>query len=298
MKVLITGNSSLPGYRATLAMLGRGFEVIGTYLTHEIPLEHDSLTKVRADIRNFNELSELFKKYKPEVVLHMAAYGDVDGCEKNRDLAWDVNVRGTTNVVRLASKFSEYILYLSTDYVFDGLKGEYREFDPPNPINYYGLTKLCGEIVVMSSDIKHSIVRASSIYGFGPGRENFAKLLVKKLGKKEPVRAIYNQYTSPTQATLLAKAILEIVEKRLTGIFHIVGERMSRFEFALKIAEALRLDKSLIKQASMEEMKWFAKRPTDSSLSANVTKKQLEVDFFSMEEAMKTLQEEYLTLER
>jgi dTDP-4-dehydrorhamnose reductase len=135
-------------------------------------------------------------------------------------------------------------------------------------------------------------VRASSIYGFGPGRTNFAKYLVEKLRAGEPVKALVDQYTSPTQASLLAKAVLEIVEEGMEGVFHVVGERMSRYEFAIRVAEALGLDKSLIQRAEMREMRWVARRPRDSSLNCEETRRRIKTDFHSTHVALKTLKEE------
>lgn len=293
MRILITGGSSLPGYRAILALIKRGFNVIATYLTHEIPIDNSFLEKVNVDVRDYNALSSLFKRYRPDVVIHMAAYGDVDGCERNPSLAWEVNVKGTVNIVKLAGNYSDFILYLSTDYVFDGDRGNYSEFDAPYPVNYYGLTKLCGEVSVLSSNIDSAIVRASSIYGFGPGRKNFAKFLIERLSSNEVVRALTDQFTSPTQASLLADAISEIVENRFTGIFHIVGERLSRYDFALKVAEIFGFDKGLIREATMESFKWFARRPRDSSLNCDFTRKMLKTNFYSLEKALDILKREY-----
>lgn len=292
MKVLITGASSLPGYRTTLVMLDRGYEIIATYMTHEIPITHACLMKIRADIRDYQSLKTLFEEHKPNVVIHMAAYGDVDGCESNRTLAWETNVTGSINIAKLAREYSEYMLYLSTDYVFDGRRGMYSEYDPPCPINYYGLTKMCGEVATLSSGLDCSIVRASSIYGFGPGRKNFAKFLVEKLSAGEKVRALIDQFTSPTQASLLAEAISEIVERRLTGIFHVVGERLSRYDFAMKVAELFNFDKNLVEKAEMREFKWLAPRPVDASLSCKRTRETLKTDFYSTERALRTLKEE------
>jgi len=292
MRVLITGASSLPGYRTALIMLKRGHEVIGTCFSHEIPINHERMVKVKVDIRNREALETLFKEHEPDVVVHMAAYGDVDGCEKNKSLAWSVNVLGAVNIVNMTRKHSEYMLYLSTDYVFDGQRGMYNERDPPCPLNYYGLTKMCGEVAVLSSGVKSSIVRASSIYGFGPGRKNFAKFLMEKLRAGEKVRALVDQFTTPTQASLLAEAVAEIIERKLTGIFHIVGEKMSRYEFAIRVAEALGLDRSLIDEARMKDFSWLAPRPRDASLSCEFTKKVLKTDFYSIEKAMTTLKRE------
>jgi len=254
MKILITGASSLPGYRTTLEALRKGHEVVGLYHIHPIPIENEKLKKVSIDITQLNDLKRLIVEEKPDIIIHVAALGDVDLCEKDIALAWRTTVEPSMEIASMASKMGCFAVYLSTDYVFDGERGNYKEHDVPNPINYYGLTKLIGEIAFRPSCQKCAIVRASSIYGFGPGRINFAKYLVEKLKAGEPIKALIDQYTSPTQATLLGKAIIEIVEEKMSGIFHVAGERMSRYEFAIKIADILGLDKSLIQVAEMKEM--------------------------------------------
>jgi dTDP-4-dehydrorhamnose reductase len=293
MKILITGASSLPGYRTTQEALNKGHEVIAIYNTHPIPIENDKLTKIKLDIRDYLRVQELLEREKPEVIIHMAALGNVDQCEKEKKLAWEVNVQATINIARFASKTSSFIVYLSTDYVFDGEKGNYAEDTPPNPVDYYGLTKLMGEIACMSANTDYAIVRASSIYGFGPGRSNFAKFLVEKLSKGEPIKALVDQYTTPTQASLLAKAVMEIIERGLKGVFHTVGKKMNRYEFALEVAEVIGLDKSLIKQARMDEMSWYAKRPKDSSLNCNFTRKLITIDFHTNYSTFKMLKQEF-----
>jgi len=292
LKILVTGASSLPGYRLIREALERGHEIIGLHYSNPIPLKNEKLTKIKLDIRDTSSLSNLIINKQPEVIVHMAALGNVDQCEKDHDLAWNVTARPSMAIASIARKIGVFVLYLSTDYVFDGIRGGYKEKDPPAPINYYGLVKLVGEIASQSVD-KYAIVRASSIYGFGPGRMNFAKFLINKLQNSEEVRALVDQYTTPTQATLLAKALIEIIEEKLTGIFHVTGERLSRYDFAVKVAEKLGFDKTLIKPAKMEEMNWIAKRPKDSSLNCEETRKRLKIDFHSTEYALETLKKEY-----
>jgi dTDP-4-dehydrorhamnose reductase len=291
MKILITGASSLPGYRTLLEALKKENEIIALYYNNSIPIENKKLKKISIDITKLNDLRKLLFEERPEVVIHMAAIGDVDLCEKNKELAWKTTVNSSIEIASIALKLGFFVIYLSTDYIFDGEKGNYKENDIPNPINYYGITKLMGEIAFLSCS-NCAIVRASSIYGFGPGRMNFAKYIYEKLKAREYVKALIDQYTSPTQASLLGKAIIEISEKKLEGIFHIVGERMSRYEFAIKIAETLGLDKSLIKKAEMKDMNWIAKRPKDSSLNYDETKKRIKTNFYSTKIALKTLTED------
>jgi dTDP-4-dehydrorhamnose reductase len=292
LKILITGASSLPGYRVTLEALRRRYEVVGLYHTHQIPIEDEKLKKVLIDISQLDNLRRLIIEEDPDIIIHMAALGDVDLCEKDKELAWKTTVEPSMEIASIASRIGCFTVYLSTDYVFDGERGDYREYDTPNPVNYYGLTKLMGEIAFRSSCLSYAIVRASSIYGFGPGRMNFAKYLVEKLKAGETVKALIDQYTSPTQATLLGRAVIEIAEEKMKGIFHIVGERMSRYEFAVKVADVLGLDKSLIQTAEMKEMKWLAKRPRDSSLNYDETKRRIKTNFYSTEIALKVLKEE------
>jgi dTDP-4-dehydrorhamnose reductase len=292
MKVLITGASSLPGYRTALEALRREHEVIGLHHSHPIPIEDERLKKVSIDITRPGGLRRLILEEGPDVVIHMAALGDVDLCERDKALAWRTTVEPSVEIASAASRVGSFAVYLSTDYVFDGERGNYRERDVPNPVNYYGLVKLMGEIAFLSSCPSCAIVRASSIYGFGPGRTNFAKHLFEKLRAGEAVRALIDQYTSPTQASLLGRAVMEVAEGKLEGIFHVVGERMSRYEFAIRVAEALGLDKSLVQRAEMKDMRWMAKRPRDSSLSCEETRRRIKTDFHSTEVALKALREE------
>lgn len=294
MKILITGASSLPGFRTVEEALEEGYEVLAIHHTSPIPIDHERLKKVKLDIRNLEGFKKIMLVEKPDVVVHMAALGDVDLCERDRGLAWSTTAEPSIALARWASEAQALLIYLSTDYVFDGESGNYREHDPPNPVNYYGLVKLVGEVASRSSTADYAIVRASSIYGLGPGRVNFAKFLIEKLAKGERVKALIDQYTTPTQARLLAEAVLEIVDRRLTGIFHVVGERMSRYEFALRLARTLGFDENLIEKAEMKDMKWFAKRPRDSSLNSEHTRSILKTDFRSSGKAFKTLREEYM----
>lgn len=284
MRVLVTGSSSLPGFRIWKIFEEKGGEVLPLCFEHRIK------NCISLDITS--SLSPSIINFKPEVIIHTAAYGDVDGCEVNKERAYRVNVLGTLNVFKLAREASSFLIYLSTDYVFDGERGDYKEYDIPNPVNYYGLTKLLGEAIVSSGE--GAIVRASSIYGFGSGRSNFAKFLFERLSKGEKVKALVDQFTTPTQASLLAEAIYEIAKRGIKGVHHVVGEKMSRFEFAITLAKALSLNEDLIDRAKMEEFNWKAKRPRDSSLSCSFTMERLSTDFHSKERAMEALKKELL----
>lgn len=293
MKILVTGASSLPGYRTVEEALRRGHEVVALRLRNPVTINNVRLREYAIDLRELESFRDLVFRERPDVVVHMAALGNVDECEKNKRQAWNVNVRPSMALASWACKLGYFLVYLSTDYVFDGERGFYEEGDPPAPVNYYGLTKLMGEVATMSSASGWAVVRASSIYGFGPGRKNFAKFLVERLSRGLEVKALTDQYTSPTHAKLLAEAIMEIVKRRLTGIFHVVGERFSRYDFALMVAENLGFEKSLVIPVNMKEFSWYARRPRDSSLLCEESRKRLKTDFYSTARAMRVLRKEY-----
>jgi len=289
MKILVTGISSLPGYKTVLEGAKRGHEVVGIY--------HERVPSLKAkaislDLTKRIQTHDVIMKERPDAIIHIAGMGNVDGCEQEKGKCYALNYITTLNLTKIANALGIYMIYLSTDYVFDGQKGNYGENETPNPINYYGLTKLLGESVVKSLS-NYAIVRTSTIYGIGVGRPNFAMFLLEKLGKGEEVKAVSDQFTSPTNATLLARALIEVAEKRLIGTFHVAGERLSRYEFAVRLSRKLGFDEKLIKESYAREMKWKAKRPLDSSLDFSYTKELIDIDFYSTENSLEILKEEY-----
>ncbi len=246
---------------------------------------------VKFDVSNRELVSEAFSRVKPDVVVHAASVTDVDKCELNKELAWKVNVEGTKNIVQAAKTVSSFLIYISTDYVFNGQKGNYKESEKPDPINYYGLTKLEAEELVKTEG-EYFVARPSVIYGSTPaaGKVNFALWLIETLSKDERVRIVTDQWNTPTLNSNLAEMTLEVVERRLTGTYHLCGAtRLSRFDFAQQIAETFGLDKNLIDPVLSSKFTWPAKRPTDSSLDTLKAKQTLQNKPLSIGEALKRL---------
>lgn len=295
VRVLVTGASGLLGSKLVAELVSRGYEVVAIHNRNPVMLEHEKLVKIKLDITNRTLLEDLILRARPDVIIHCAAYTDVDGCERDKEWAWRVNVEATRSIVRAARVVRSYLIYVSTDYVFDGEKGMYREDDIPNPVNYYGLTKLIGEELVRASDLLYTIVRPSAIYGVGGSKKSFAEYVAEKLSRGERVRALVDQFVSPTHNTLLAKTIVEIVEMRPMGTIHVAGERMSRYEFAIRIAKALGLPTELIEGARMEEMRhWIAKRPRDSSLDTSKARALFRTRFFDTDLALDLFKREWM----
>ncbi len=274
MRVLITGGSGLFGSKLAEVLAESDYHVYSGYLEH-VPTHGE---KIRIDITDEGNVERVFNRVRPDVVVHAAAFTNVDKCELEREIAYKVNVIGTRYVVNNARKYSSFLVYVSTDYVFDGSKGLYREKDEPNPVNYYGYTKLMGEYEVINNLSEYCIVRPSVIYGSTPasGKTNFVLWVIDKLSGGERIKIVVDQWISPTLNTNLSVMVKEVIERKLSGIFHLSGAtRISRFDFVKAIAKVFDLEVELVIPISMDQLSWVAKRPRDSSLDVSKAMKVL-----------------------
>ncbi len=288
MRVLITGGSGLLGSRLAEIAADRGEEVFSGYC-HHLPVAGE---RIKFDLEDEGEIRDKILEVAPEVVYHTAAMTDVDRCETDRDLAWRINAKSTESVAKSAAEVRAFVVYVSTDYVFDGKRGLYREDDRTDPINHYGLTKLVGERFC------DCVARTSVIYGARPagGKVNFALWLMERLKSGEEVRIVTDQYVTPTLNTNLAKMLLEAGDKRLSGVYHMAGAtRISRYGFARKLAEVFGLDPELVIPAKMSDMIWKAKRPKDSSLDVARAQGVLDDGPHDLEKSLLALREEIET---
>jgi dTDP-4-dehydrorhamnose reductase len=266
MKLLITGASGLYGSKLAEHAVSKQHQVYSVHSQHPATCG----IPVQLDITDKEKVQAEFQKVQPEVVVHGASMTDVDKCELNKELAWKINVDGTRNVAQAAKASNAFLLYISTDYVFDGEKGCYRETDQPSPISYYAYTKLKAEEYVKTHMSEWCIARPSVIYGATPaaGKINFALWLLNKLKNKEQAKVFVDQWNSPTLNTSLAEMTLEVAERKLTGVYHLSGaSRISRYDFALSLAKTFGLDESLLVPTALKDFSFPAKRPRDSSLN-------------------------------
>jgi len=267
MKILIFGASGQLGLELSKILQG---DLIKVYNSNEIEDGY------KLDLINFSMVEDFILKKKPDIIINTAAITDVDKCETKKDIAYKVNAEAVKHIVRAARVIEAYFIQISTDYVFDGQKGLYKEEDLPNPINYYGLTKLLGDTYALSYD-DALVIRTSGIFR----NKGFPIYVYKTLKENKEVNA-FRGYYSPISARKLAEAINEIIQYRKTGIINIAGERISRYELALKIKEKFNLD-GIIKEVDNVKS-WVAKRPFDSSLDISKAKKLLSIDFYSLDE--------------
>ena len=278
--ILVTGVSSLPGWGIAYELSKAGYDILGVYKDHPV----EGIPAVRYDL--LQDPKGIVKLYKPNVLIHVASIGNVDLCEENRELCFKFNVVASRELMVEAYRVGCKIIYLSTDYVFDGYKGLYKEEDTPRPINFYGLTKLIAEQIALS--LNGSVIRVSAVYGPGPGRPNFAKVLWEKLSKGEIVEAAVDQFLSPTFNLHIGRALVRILRlRRDIDILHVAGPRLSRYDYALLVARVFNLKSDLIKSITMDKIPYKAPRPRDSSLDNSRAKKYTELSLNDVESALK-----------
>jgi dTDP-4-dehydrorhamnose reductase len=237
------------------------------------------------NITDASTLDVIRRDTEHPIVLHLAAKADVDGCEKDKELgeegaAYQINVKGTENVVNACRDGNKKIIYISTDFVFDGEntpEGGYREEDKPNPINWYSETKYKGEEVIRNSGLPFLIVRIAYPYlkKEFPLKKDFVHAILGRLQNNQPVTGVTDHLMSPTFLDDIAKALDVLIEQNQTGIFHVVGsEFISPYDAAMKMANVFDLDKSLISKTTREEyFKGKAPRPFNLSLNNDRIKK-------------------------
>ena len=283
MKYLVTGSSGLIGNQIILDLEQSGQTVYSCY--NNIKPLCGIPTKL--NLLNLENISTTFKTIQPDVIIHSAALTDVEKCEMEPELANSINTKATKVIANEANSLNSFLIYLSTDYVFDGKKGLYNEIDSTNPLNHYGKTKIGGEKAIKNCTSKWSIIRTSTPFGTNSFKKTFPVWLIENLQKNKKVNILEDQFTSPTYVPNLSQMILEIIAHNLEGLFHVSGStRISRFEFAKIIAEKLNLDLSLLNPVKLDVMPWKSKRPVDSSLDISKINSILNTKPFSIEKSL------------
>jgi len=229
--------------------------------------QHDLIpfTLEDLDITDFSSVVKKIEEVGPEIVVNCAAYTDVDGCESNKALAYQVNAVGPQNLAIACEMAGAALLQVSTDFIFDGSKGSpYQEFDLPNPLSVYGLSKLAGEKYVSSLTNRYYIVRTAWLYG--QSGNNFVKSILKIAGEKEKLQIVDDQIGSPTFTYDLAERIADIITSKGYGIYHVVnGGQCSWYDFGKKILEIAGLERE-VEPISSNDLDRPAKRPKYSVL--------------------------------
>ena len=223
---------------------------------------------IPCDITNREQVKKIVYDFCPDYIVNAAAFTNVDKSETEREQAWKVNVKAVEYIAEAARVIDAHLIHISSDYIFNGKNGPYSENTVPNPIGYYGRTKLASENALKISGAIYTILRTNVLYGTAPdSRPDFVKWVVESLRNKKNIRVVIDQINNPTFIDDLVQAISKIIEFGRTGIYHIGGrEFLSRFEFTNIIADYFHLDKSLVTPITTEELNQRARRPLKSGL--------------------------------
>ncbi len=288
MKVLITGVSGHLGSELFNRLI-KNNDIYGTYLTNKPFTSNQNIFRI--DLRNKQDVISLIKKIKPDYIVHCAALTNVELCEKNKEEAWASNVIATKNILD-AKALNSKIIFISTDYVFDGNKGIYNEQDTANPINFYGKTKLMGEWLTANAP-DSIVVRTSSLLGHWLG--GYVDAILSGLEKGDIVKGAKDMISSPTLASELAEAISNILnfDFSMFAIYHMAGDtRISRYELAKKLADAFGYDSERIEPTTAKEIGFKAPRPKDTSLDISKSKSN-GITFSKIDNAIIKLKDSY-----
>ncbi|MFC2149960.1 dTDP-4-dehydrorhamnose reductase [Calditrichota bacterium] len=293
MKILITGANGLLGQKLQTVLTGEIYDLYCTDLQDSSVLQQDS-PYYKLNLIDKSSTTDLIESLSPDIIIHTAAMTDVDGCELNKEDCWKINVGTTENIVNVAVKTESKLIFMSTDYIFDGEMGPYNEDALPSPISYYGRSKLAAENSIRGSELEWCILRTIILYGTGVNiKSSFVSWLLSQLRQNKAVRIVNDQWGNTTLVDDLALAIDRIIILEKTGIFNAAGMGyMSRYEFAQEIAAYFELDGSLISAISTEQLGQPAKRPLKSGLITTKAERELFLAFRTVNESLRVYKEQ------
>lgn len=281
-KICVLGGSGLIGNR----LLEKGkekFNMITTYNKNSISVPSIKSKKISLP-NEFNSLSDYIIQEKPDIVIDTIAYSNPEFCEKNKSKTYELHVENIEKICKVCQNLK--LIFLSTDYVFDGEKGKYAESDLPNPINYYGKTKLEAEKTVLKNP-KNIVVRTSLIYGWKP-QIRFLNFVVNNLLKNKEIYVWDDVYFSPTLLDEVVEGILKLATSNIYGLFHIAGSTcLTKFQFACLIARKFNLDDNLVKPISIKETQIGKTIPKNTCLNSTKIKQIINLKLSNIDEGLK-----------
>lgn len=294
MKVLITGANGLVGQHLIKLLLDRNYQVVATGRGESrLPFEPSgNFTYHEMDVANALETFGVMDLEKPDVVVHAAAVTNVDDCELRPQHCERINVQGTSQILTDAETFSGHFIFISTDFVFDGEKGNYTEEDDTKPISLYGFSKLQAESMVEISTIPYAIVRTCLVYGnlLKGERSNIISWVRGNLEQGKTIQVVSDQLRTPTYVEDLVNGILLIIEKKATGIYNIAGKDwLTPYDIAIKTAAKLNLDATKIVKVDAATFKQPGRRPLKTGFVIDKARKELGYEPISFDEALEKM---------
>jgi dTDP-4-dehydrorhamnose reductase len=289
-KILVTGSNGLLGQKLTdLCLSDPEIELIASSKgPNRHPIKSGYIYE-DVDILNYQQLERVVKQYYPDTIINTAAMTNVDACESDKENCYSLNVEAVKSLIKLSEQYNIQLIHLSTDFIFDGESGPYAEEDQPNPLSYYGQTKLEAEQLLKKSSCKWTILRTIIVYGIvnDMSRTNIILWAKGALEKGNPINVVDDQWRMPTLAEDLATCCLLAAKKNAEGVFNASGKDMlSILELVLKVADYWKLDSSLINPISADSLNQAAKRPKRTGFILDKSKNVLGYNPKSFEEGI------------
>lgn len=295
MRVLVTGSNGLLGQKLTrLFEAHPDIYLIATGIRPSVvPIANGEFLVL--DIRDALAVERVFSHSQPDVVIHTAAMTNVDQCELNREECWATNVTATEHIIRACEKSNAKLIYISTDFVFDGSHGPLDESEFPAPVNFYGESKLEAERLVHRCNVEWCIIRTVLVYGItrDMSRSNIVLWVKDSLEQGKTIQVVSDQQRTPTLAEDLAMGCYLALKKGAKGIFHICGkDTLTPFDIARRAAQYFNLDESLIKETNSSFFKQPAKRPQITGLIIEKARREIGYEPHSFDEGIKILDQQ------
>lgn len=296
-KILITGANGLLGQKL-LALLGKdeSVQIIATSRGTPRTTLPANAAYISMDVSRAEEVEKVVTLHRPDAIIHTAAKTQVDDCELNPEDCFLQNVEAVRNIAQAAAQAGAFLLHLSTDFIFDGTAGPYKEEDAPNPISVYGKSKLQAEELIQSmEDLQWAIARTVLVYGYSPtlSRSNIVLWAMQALEQQKPIKVVDDQWRTPTLAEDLADGCVRIVKQRAHGIWHLSGkELMTPYEMVMRIARYFGYPADNVERADASSFTQPAKRPPKTGFIIDKAMTQLGYRPHSFEEGLALIQKQ------
>ena len=299
-KILITGSNGLLGQKIVHQWArDKSFDLIATARGENRIEEVSGFEFCSLDITNREEVLSVISKYKPDCVVNTAAMTNVDQCEDEQEACTDLNVNAVKYLVEACEANNAFFLHLSTDFIFDGENGPYKEEDIAKPVSYYGESKLIAEQVIQDSSVKWAIARTVLVYGIteGMSRSNIILWVKNSVESEKSINVVNDQWRTPTLAEDLAQGCFLAATQTATGIYNISGEELlNPYQMAIKTADYFNLDKSFINETDGSKFQQAAKRPPKTGFIIEKAKKELGYKPHTFEEGIKIVDQQMQAL--
>jgi dTDP-4-dehydrorhamnose reductase len=295
-KVLITGSNGLLGQKLiSLLREDPNYIVIATAKGKNRFPDEKGFIYLPLDVCNREQVESIVEELRPDFIIHTAAMTNVDQCETDRDNCWQLNVRSVEYLVEACRVNKVHFIHISTDFIFDGLNGPYREEDHAKPVSFYGDSKLAAERTILKSTIKWAILRTVLVYGVvnDMSRSNIILWVKKSLEEGKQITVVDDQWRTPTLAEDLAMGCLLAMKHEARGTYNISGKDfLTPYEMAMKTVDYFGLDKSLITRGDSSTFKQPAQRPPKTGFIIDKAIKDLNYAPKSFEEGIATVAEQ------